>query len=799
MSVSYIRDYGPKLVENGYKLCAIAPGAKFPRGREWQKNPLTAQACRQHPADEGVGVLCGYEGAPVCAVDVDFYGTEAESDKLYDLLCNSKLDTAAAVYRVGQPGKFLLLFKAKGVWTKGTTRGFARPGDDRETKMEIMGRGQQVVIYGIHEKTKKPYSYPYEDLSGTPLTVPYSQLPEISLDEIDEFKRIFETYVQSIGFNLIRGTASPVVSASSWDMEDVGAFRTVGLSIDEIRSIFDKVPCDWDSYDFCREAGMRIHHETGGSADGLALFDELCQRSLGNYGGFEWCEKKWESFHRSDTGRAVTMWPLAKHAGVATALASELNEAGLVNRVLLSFGDCCAYLVTSKTWLYFNPETSLWEEDTAQSHVYNAIWKRVIQTGLSSEAEAEVNGGNEKRAETILAFQKQCKSRLSTVIANVMKTLSNDPNIAMLDEDFDRDSDFIAVKNGLVSLKTRTLVPNTPDRKMRRYCNVVFDPTAKCPTWEQCVSEWFESPAVAEYLQRVLGKMLDGDPENDSLYILVGEGANGKSSFGETIRMLMGSYAKSVKESTLFGRSEQASGGARADLMALVGKRFAICPETGNDMVLRNADVKRFTGRDAIAARALYSNREKDYTTQFTLFVSTNYEPELNGVDNAIRRRVKVIRFPRDYENDPVYRKKRILNLQKRLQAEMPGIFNWLLVGYQKAKAEGLNPPSEVVAASNAYVDSQDVVARWFEQCVEEKEGAVMPVKEAFLNFQSMLASQRENVRFSQNKFTSQFRKLLERKGHAGAIAIGAYKVNYLWGFVLRQPESEEDIQKEFD
>ncbi|MGN1209545.1 MAG: bifunctional DNA primase/polymerase, partial [Duodenibacillus sp.] len=246
MSVSFIRDYGPKLVENGYKLCAVAPGAKRPLGKAWQNNPLTAQACRQHPADEGVGIICGYEGAPVCAVDVDFYGTEAESRRLYELLCRSKLSTAGAVYRVGRPGKFLLLFRAKGVWTKGTTRGFARPGQPKPSKIEIMGRGQQVVVYGIHEETKKPYSYPLGDFSGTPLTKPYNQLPEISLDEIDAFKSIFETYVQSIGFKLVEDKAAVAVSASAWDMEDIGAFRTVGLSIDEIRNIFDKTPCDWD-------------------------------------------------------------------------------------------------------------------------------------------------------------------------------------------------------------------------------------------------------------------------------------------------------------------------------------------------------------------------------------------------------------------------------------------------------------------------------------------------------------------------------------------------------------------------
>ena len=52
-------------------------------------------------------------------------------------------------------------------------------------KIEILGDGQQLVVAGIHPDTRKPYSWH----GGEPWTVQWSELPEITEAEAQEFYR----------------------------------------------------------------------------------------------------------------------------------------------------------------------------------------------------------------------------------------------------------------------------------------------------------------------------------------------------------------------------------------------------------------------------------------------------------------------------------------------------------------------------------------------------------------------------------------------------------------------------------
>jgi len=56
--------------------------------------------------------------------------------------------------------------------------------------------------------------------------------------------------------------------------------------------------------------------------------------------------------------------------------------------------------------------------------------------------------------------------------------------------------------------------------------------------------------ALIRYIQKVVGYCLTGDTSDQCLFILHGEGENGKTTFLETIRMLLGDYAYQTGFST---------------------------------------------------------------------------------------------------------------------------------------------------------------------------------------------------------------------------------------------------------
>ena len=81
-------------------------------------------------------------------------------------------------------------------------------------------------------------------------------------------------------------------------------------------------------------------------------------------------------------------------------------------------------------------------------------------------------------------------------------------------------------------------------------------------------------------------------------------------------------------------------------------------------------------------------------------------------MDEAARRRINIVPFihrPAAPDRE----------LEKKLEAEWPGILRWMVDGCLDWLANGLRPPSAVRDAADEYFQSQDIVGRWLsERCI---------------------------------------------------------------------------------
>lgn len=770
---SNIREFGPKLVENGYPVVELVPGKKCPTRKKWQENPLSAQACRQHNPAEGVGVLCGFGKNPICAVDVDFCGTQEESDELFERMCRVYEGCENAPYRVGRAPKFALIFRAEASWTKQVTRFYTKDGDpSTKSRLEVLGKGQQLALYHVHPDTQQSYTYPYAPLGGaTPIDTPVEELPLMTYKGVQDLCEAFDNFMLEHGWKPdLTSQQRVAITADEDDFTRLMPKNRVGLSMDEIRQLMAKRTDSWGDYSQWLLDGMRIHHETEGSPEGLVLWDELSQQPPG-YDGFDTLKAKWKSF--SEKGQdSATMWPIAKEAKHMLALAGELSERGLACRVLRDWGERIKYAPMSKTWLCFSEKSNQWARlgsDGATGSISSQYIRPTLDHALEAEIEQAQRDGNEELAKAIQKFQFRCNSTIASVEDRVLRYLSKTEEIYVDEKDFDSLEGYIAVRNGLVNVATKELVSNRPDALMIKYCDVDYDPSADCPKWRHCVEDWFETPEVACYMQKVLGKMLLGKPDEEAFYLLVGYGANGKSSFLNSISSVLGGYSSSVNERTLVGRGVASPGGPRSDIAKLRGARFVYCSETDSGEAFRAADLKNISGGDKLVARRAYAAEEQEFKAQFTLFIATNFPPNMQGADDAMRRRIRLIHFPKNFES-PQYASKRVKGLSYLLEKERAGIFNWMLEGYELAKREGFDVPQVVVDASNAYVDSHDLVTLWFdENCEagEPKDGEKAPnTKELFQSYLTWLESMNESTSGErQRAFTEKLKKVLNRKG----------------------------------
>lgn len=252
-----------------------------------------------------------------------------------------------------------------------------------------------------------------------------------------------------------------------------------------------------------------------------------------------------------------------------------------------------------------------------------------------------------------------------------------------------------------------------------------FDQGAECPNWVKFLDHIFDGDKdIISFVQRAVGYTLSGEVGEQCLFLLVGTGANGKSTFINALNSLFGDYAAAIPMHTLMlqrGSNEQTN-----DLALLPGKRFVAASEGEPGQRLAESRIKVMTGGDRISCRRLYQDYFS-FDPQFKLWLATNTLPRISGVDEAIWRRIRVIQFPVTIpvsERDP--------DLGYALQSELSGILNWAFDGYREWKRQKLSPPDQVTKATGEYRLDNDTVGQFIEACCDKDAWAVTTAKDLY-------------------------------------------------------------------
>jgi hypothetical protein len=264
-------------VEHGWKLCPIQPGTKRPSGRDWnsEKNALTS------PGDveflHGAGLLHRYSGT--CALDIDDW-PRAEAWLAERGVNLSELYSAPDAVRIlsGRADSGKLLYALKRPMAS------VRITEGRDTLLEFRsatadGKSvQDVLPPSVHPETGQHYRWEYADeLVGDWRTPP--PLPEA-------LQALWEDRLTGKG-SAEAESAPPARSAGVQELQDLLRNFDPSASRDE-----------WI------RVGAALHYETGGSPEGMALWDEWSRRS-DKYQGLGDIETNWRSF-RSDRADSIT-------------------------------------------------------------------------------------------------------------------------------------------------------------------------------------------------------------------------------------------------------------------------------------------------------------------------------------------------------------------------------------------------------------------------------------------------------------------------------------------------------------
>jgi putative DNA primase/helicase len=291
-------------------------------------------------------------------------------------------------------------------------------------------------------------------------------------------------------------------------------------------------------------------------------------------------------------------------------------------------------------------------------------------------------------------------------ISNVIDALSG---ILLLLNDVDQPSwldgrtagTIVSVKNGLLDVGSRCLLPHTPE--YFNQTSVPFDYDANAPQprrWLDFLGEvWWDQPEAIDALGEWFGYVISGRTDRQKILLMIGPTRGGKGVIARVLTAMVGH--KNVAGPTLNSLSNEFG------LAPLIGKPLAIISDA------------RFAGRDAsvVVERLLSISGEdtltvnRKYRDQWTgklpsrLHVLSNELPQLGDASTAIVGRMVLLPTTLSWLGREDH------NLEPALQTELSGILNWALDGLQRLTVNNDNVFTRVPFADEAINTMRDLAS----------------------------------------------------------------------------------------
>lgn len=301
-----------QLLAAGWPVLPIKDGTKYPAGvNGWQTMPLTAATVLpilRRPDFNGLAIRLG-DG--LVALDIDVY----DAARVDDLIATIDALIPGARWRIGQPPKVAALFRVEGEWYKRRIgyRDTAAAVNPVVHAVELLGKGQQLIIAGRHVTTGEPYRWKTSGIDDlTPAQLPL--LTEAKAEAVfNEFKAL--AFVQ--GWKPVeavdgRQTTSNVVSLTDGADDWLAYARPVNPDVtrEQIERALKSI--EYGGYDHWWRVGGALHHQFQGSDEGLALFHAY-SKTTGLYNSSE-VNKKWREYENRPRAIVTIDWLLNEAA-----------------------------------------------------------------------------------------------------------------------------------------------------------------------------------------------------------------------------------------------------------------------------------------------------------------------------------------------------------------------------------------------------------------------------------------------------------------------------------------------------
>ena len=289
------------------------------------------------------------------------------------------------------------------------------------------------------------------------------------------------------------------------------------------------------------------------------------------------------------------------------------------------------------------------------------------------------------------------------------------PLLTMDVADLDKDESLLNTPDGTYNL-TQGLAG-----RQEHNCFDLITKKTECSPGEKGKDIWADTlqtifcgdNELIEYVQKIVGLSAIGKVYEEFLIIAYGDGANGKSTFWNTIARVLGSYSGKISSDILAMNSKV---NAQPELAELKGKRLVIASEMQEGVRLNTSVVKHLCSTDEIQACKKYKD-PFHFIPSHQVVLYTNHLPRVAANDDGIWRRLKVIPF-----NAKILGKSDIKNYSDYLfENAGEAIMAWIIEGAEKVSKSDykVEDPKCVREAVESYRDENDWLGHFINECCE--------------------------------------------------------------------------------
>ncbi len=626
-----------------------------------------------------------------------------------------------APVRIGNPPKRLLPYRTTEPF--GRMRLWMRRGD-QHFLVEVLGQGTQYLVSGTHPTTRRPYQWNVD-----PAGLTADGLTCISKESASAFLDHVLQLAEMLGYECEREGDGRQMAERKGDQA-----QFLAPSMDELREVVERLPntntmfpsrTDWLKVGYAIRAAAGEENEPeafdlfsywsskwegNGRSEGNTpeYVRNEWRRIKGPYSvGWSWLSELARKFGYNDSPFAVEAEaPSPTPTKEEDDGAPFLSDQWLALKIVEMSQSILRYSPMMDKWFVW--DRGRWQPDAVM------LAEDVVKTCLRKIARKYQGAGTTEKEKQ--KWEQECRSICSSGKATAVRVLvQSDRAIAVSPESLDYNLWILNTPGGIIDLTTGNIQDSDPDQLCTKSTVVAPDFGMPTPLWTAFLEEATGGDIQLQaYLRRLGGYALTGSTREQQFCFIYGPGGNGKGVFLNTLKAILGDYARTAPMDTFTAATTDKHA---TDLAGLAGARLVVASETESGKRWDEPKLKSMTGGDDIAARFMHKDFFT-YTPQFKLIFIGNYKPDIRNIDEAMRRRAHIVPFT-------VKPKVKDLDLREKLRAEWPGILAWLVRGCLEWQKEGLNPPASVAQATEEYFAENDPVGQWILECCVESDEPV--------------------------------------------------------------------------